>query len=334
MGEQALTAAAAAPLPPVQSRTIGGEGFSLMPRNFEEFREYVKIIANSDLAPPAYRGKPENVMVAIQMGNEVGLHPLQSVQNIAVINARPSIYGDVGKAILRSKGCDIEEADIDEIEKTGIAWCIITRPGQKPVKRTFSKANAVTANLWGKSGPWTNYPYRQQAWRAFWFAARDAASDLLKGLAGREEMQDIVEVSPDDYTITAADVKPQRKSEQGKAVAETKVEKSEPIEPKVETIQAESGTTVTEGETPPEKTGNPTLDYDPNFADPQPADAGEDKRATEAEINDLFDAMRIKKIKANTLLPEMKTRYGKASPSDLTRGETRELTKWVRELKP
>lgn len=49
---------------------------------------------------------------------------------------------------------------------------------------------AKTAKLWGKEGPWTNYPYRQMAWRAFWWAARDAAADVLKGIWGVEELVD------------------------------------------------------------------------------------------------------------------------------------------------
>lgn len=59
------------------------------------------------------------------------------------------------------------------------------------MERTFSMEDARTAGLWGKEGPWKTYPYRQMAWRAFWFAARDAAADLLKGLDGVEALVDI-----------------------------------------------------------------------------------------------------------------------------------------------
>lgn len=164
--------------------------FSLVPQNLREAMELSKLIADSDLAPKDYRGKPGNVLIAVQMGQEVGLSPMTAIQSIAVINGKPSLYGDVGKAILLSKGFIIEEDDTEVVKKTGAGRCKITRPGHPPCERTFSIANAKTAGLFGKEGPWTKYPERQMAWRAFWFAARDIAADVLKGLSGAEELQD------------------------------------------------------------------------------------------------------------------------------------------------
>src|SRR4030067_949010 len=74
--------------------------FSLVPQNLREAMELSKLIADSDLAPKDYRGKPGNVLIAVQMGQEVGLSPMTAIQSIAVINGKPSLYGDVGKAIL------------------------------------------------------------------------------------------------------------------------------------------------------------------------------------------------------------------------------------------
>ena len=172
------------------SITESKQGFSLVPQTLGEAMELAKIIADSDLAPKDYRGKPGNVLIAVQMGQEVGLSPMAAIQSIAVINGKPSLYGDVGKAILLSNGCQIEEDDVVLIKKNGYGRCKITRKGHLPCERTFSIESAKTAGLWGKPGPWIQYPERQMAWRAFWFAARDIASDLLKGLSGMEEVQD------------------------------------------------------------------------------------------------------------------------------------------------
>ena len=165
--------------------------FSLVPQSLRDAMELSKLIADSDLAPKDYRGKPGNVLIAVQMGQEVGLSPMTAIQSIAVINGKPSLYGDVGKAILLSKGFIIEEDDTDVIKKTGAGRCKITRPGHPPCERTFTIDNAKSAGLWGKEGPWTKYKERQLAWRAFWFAARDVAADVLKGLNGAEEIQDM-----------------------------------------------------------------------------------------------------------------------------------------------
>lgn len=175
------------PIATIQQRPA----FSLLPQNLTEAMKLAELMASSDLVPKDYRGKPGNVLIAVQMGQEVGLGPMAAVQSIAVINSKPGLYGDAGKAILLKHGCQIEEDDIALVKTNGRGRCKITRPGHPPCERTFSIDNAKTAKLWGKEGPWTQYPERQMAWRAFWFAARDVASDLLKGLGGAEEFIDL-----------------------------------------------------------------------------------------------------------------------------------------------
>lgn len=165
--------------------------FSLSPTTLKEAMDLAKLIADSDLAPRDYKGKPGNVLIAVQMGAEVGLSPMSAIQTIAVINGRPSLFGDSGKAILLAHGCIIEEANAEQVRATGMGRCKITRPGRPPVERTFSRDDAKQAGLLNKDGPWKQYPERMLAWRAFWFAARDAAADLLKGLQGAEEVRDI-----------------------------------------------------------------------------------------------------------------------------------------------
>ena len=178
--------------------------FDLSPRNFEQALTLADYLAGSDMVPKQYRGKPGDCLVAMQWGMEIGLKPLQALQSIAPINGKPNLYGDAGKALLLSHGCIIEEDDAEVVKANLRASCTITRPGRPPVRRTFSQEDAKTAGLWGKDGPWRCYPWRQMAWRAFWFAARDAAADLLRGMGGFEEGVDTP--PPVERHMGAADV--------------------------------------------------------------------------------------------------------------------------------
>lgn len=162
----------------------------LGPRDFNEALTQAEYLAASEMVPKAYRGKPGDCLIAIQWGGEIGLKPLQAMQSIAAVNGKPSLYGDAGKAMLLAHGCIIEEDDTELVKANGRARCVIRRRGRPPVQRTFSIEDAKTAGLWGKEGPWRAYPYRQMAWRAFWFAARDAAADVLRGMGGYEEALD------------------------------------------------------------------------------------------------------------------------------------------------
>jgi hypothetical protein len=46
----------------------------------------------------------EKVMVAILHGLEVGLTPMNALQSIAVINGRPTIWGDGAVGLIRASG--------------------------------------------------------------------------------------------------------------------------------------------------------------------------------------------------------------------------------------
>ena len=163
--------------------------FSFVPRDLDEAMQYAKIIADSDLVPKDYKGRPGNVLVAMQMGGEVGLKSMQAVQSIAVINGRPSLYGDTLWALVKAHPhCESTSETYDESTQT--ATCRIKRRNNDPVVRTFSRADAEKAGLWNKDGPWKQYPKRMLQMRARGFAARDTFPDALRGLMPAEEARD------------------------------------------------------------------------------------------------------------------------------------------------
>lgn len=162
------------------------------PTNLTEAIEFSKMLAASSMVPKQYQGKVEDILVAMQWGYEIGLAPLQSLQNIAVISGKPSVYGDAALALVQnSPVCeDVEEIIEGEGTDNPIAICVARRKGRKPVTCRFSVQDAKRAGLWGKQGPWTQYPKRMLQMRARGFALRDAFPDVLKGLITAEEAQD------------------------------------------------------------------------------------------------------------------------------------------------
>lgn len=161
-------------------------GFSLQPSNLQEALNFAKIIANSDLVPKDYKGKMENCLIAVQMGAELGLAPMQAIQNIAVVNGRPALWGDAVLAVCQSAP-DFE--DIIEDDDGAVATCTVKRKGRSPVVRSFSMEDAKIAGLAG-GNVWKNYPRRMRQMRARAFALRDAFADRLKGINVREEVED------------------------------------------------------------------------------------------------------------------------------------------------
>jgi len=162
----------------------GGPILGIVPQNLDEAFRLATGIAKSGLAPKDM-STPEKVMVAIMTGMEIGLPPMFAVQKIAVINGRPSLWGDAIPALLWGKGFKLREWTEDDT-----AYCEITRPTGEKITRTFSDADAKAAGLLGKSGPWTQYRPRMRQMRARGFCARDGAADVLGGMYLREELDE------------------------------------------------------------------------------------------------------------------------------------------------
>lgn len=153
---------------------------------------FANMLAKSDFAPKDFRGKPESCLLAIQHGAEIGLAPMQAVQGIAVVNGRPAIFGDTAKAVcVGSPVCEYIRETIEGDGDKMVAVCEAKRRGypEATVSR-FSVDDAKKAGLWGKTGPWSQYPRRMLQMRARGFALRDAFPDVLKGLVTAEEAQD------------------------------------------------------------------------------------------------------------------------------------------------
>ena len=171
-------------------QTTNQQGFA--PTTLDEAMRFSDMLAKSSMVPKAYQGKPEDVLVAVQWGKELGLAPLQALQNIACINGKPSVYGDAAMALVQnSPVCEnIEEFIENEGTPNPTAVCVAHRKNRTPITARFSVEDAKRAGLWGKQGPWTAYPKRMLQMRARGFALRDAFPDVLKGLITVEEAND------------------------------------------------------------------------------------------------------------------------------------------------
>jgi len=217
--------------PPVAITSRG-----ITPNNMDDLFRFAKAVSSSGLAPKGIES-PEAIFVALEMGLEVGLPLMSSLQNIAVINGRPTIWGDAQLAVVRGtgelevfeewyedKGQRLPRNPVAFTDET-VAVCRIKRRGYEAAETGFSVADAKRANLWGKQGPWTQYPARMLRFRARSFGLRDLFGDALRGLMSTEEARDgeLVNVTPEVPSVPEVPAAPAR--------AYTK--KSNPIEASV-----------------------------------------------------------------------------------------------------
>ena len=186
----------------MQLTTTNNKGFA--PATLTEAIQFSEMLANSSMVPKAYQGKPQDILVCVQWGYEMGLAPMQALQNIAVINGKPSVYGDAALALVQASSVceDVQETMEDEGTPNPVAVCVAKRKNRSPVVVRFSVEDAKRAGLWGKQGPWQAYPKRMMQMRARGFALRDAFPDVLKGLITAEEAQDYPDEAKPAIDIT------------------------------------------------------------------------------------------------------------------------------------
>lgn len=162
-----------------------------------------KVIIDSGFGPKDCKG-PAAIVVAVAMGARLGLDPFTAIHGIAVVNGRPSLFGDALLAVCQNHPQwedFVEEWTGKKYDDDFTAHCTVLRKGRKPKTETFSVADAKKAGLWGKQGPWSAQPQRMMMMRARAFALRGAFGDALAGFHSREEMEDS---EPIDVTASAS----------------------------------------------------------------------------------------------------------------------------------
>jgi hypothetical protein len=176
--------------PKTGAMASGGAIRAIVPQTLDDTFRLANMIVKAKMAPASF-DTAEAVAVALLHGLEVGLPPMMALQSIAVINGRPTLWGDGAMALVRATGL-LEEFEewIDGAGQNMIAYCKIKRRGEKAVTHSFSVDDAMKAKLWGKAGPWTTYPRRMIAMRPRSWCLRDVFADALKGLRIAEEVLD------------------------------------------------------------------------------------------------------------------------------------------------
>lgn len=197
-------------IPPPKATPIEFNDHGIQLRTFEDAYRFATAVAKSKLAPKGLE-TAEQILIALQAGLELGFSPMRALSAVAVVNGRPSLMGEAALAKIRQSGvCKLGPTITTRGEGDKLTGVVrFQRDGMsEPLEVTFSVADAKRAGLWGKSGPWTQYPTTMLEWRAVARTAKLYFSDILLGLVIAEEAQDYPQqerVGRWDKAIAAAD---------------------------------------------------------------------------------------------------------------------------------
>lgn len=140
--------------------------------------EHAKIVAQSSLIPAEYRGKPADIVWAMDIGDALGVPYTQVMQSMVVARGKMTMSADLMGAVVRRAGHKLRlREDGDSVTAT----LIRADDPDYTFTVTWDKAKAQAAGLWGSRGPWQQYPRQMLRARAITEVCRQGASDALAG---------------------------------------------------------------------------------------------------------------------------------------------------------
>ena len=168
--------------------------------------EWADKIAQSSLLPKQYQRNPANVLLALEYGTALGISPVVAMQQIHVIEGKPTASAQLIGGLVRQAGHKLR-VEFDDRTMTATATVIRSDDPDYQFKAVWTMDRAKAANLVNK-GNWKTYPAAMLKARAITEVARDACPEALFGVAYTAE-----ELAPDAPVRVEASTEPTESAE-------------------------------------------------------------------------------------------------------------------------
>ena len=165
--------------------------------NFSELHRLAEMLAKSTIVPIAYQNRPENCFVALDMASRMGISALVVMQNLYVIQGKPSFSGSAISALVNScpRYRDVELVYVGQegTDSWGAYVTAIKVSNGKVVKGgTVTIGTAKREGWYSKSGSkWQTMPEMMLGYRAYAWFGRLYTPELLMGMQSTDEVNDV-----------------------------------------------------------------------------------------------------------------------------------------------
>jgi hypothetical protein len=169
----------------------------------------VKGFATTASIPTRYHDKPYDILTTMKMGQELGVPPLEALNEIYIVNGKPSASGKLLAAMIWRAG-HIIIVDPSPKGATVRCWRKINGKYHEMPEVSFMREDAERANLMDKD-TYQQYPAAMMAWRAITLAARLHFPDVVSSIGyvpeehGLEDM-DMMEAEKNVTEILDAEI--------------------------------------------------------------------------------------------------------------------------------
>ena len=165
---------------------------------FQMAKQAAEMLASSSMVPAAYQNNPGSCFIALNTALRLRMDPLMIMQNLYVVQNRPSWSGQFAIALVnicpKFSATWFEYRNEEDFQKGG-RMCAQLKTGQN-VYGTWITPEMVKAEGWGKK--WQTMPEQMYKYRAAAFFARTECPEALLGLSVEGEAEDMAGKSQPD----------------------------------------------------------------------------------------------------------------------------------------
>ena len=167
----------------------------------EKALKFSEIMAQSDIIPAHYKGKPANVFIAVQSALRMNLDPMQVMQNTFVVSGKLGMVSSFAISLANGSGLFSSgiryrvEGEGDKLRVT--AYANLKKNGEE-ISYTIGMKEAIAEN-WTKNPKYRTLPELMLRYRAATLLIRTHAPEVLNGMHMVEEIEDVA-ISSKDVT--------------------------------------------------------------------------------------------------------------------------------------
>ncbi|MDP4117640.1 MAG: hypothetical protein Q8873_00405 [Bacillota bacterium] len=159
--------------------------------------------SKSDMVPMNYKGKPENCFVALELASRMDVSPVLVMQNLYIVQGKPSWAGQACKALIDGSGKFINsEYVMTGNMSDGTRGCYLQAVNAKTGK--VVRGTEITLKMAQDEGwstkpgsKWKTMPEQMLKYRAAAFFARTECPECLMGFQTADEREDVFGAEPE-----------------------------------------------------------------------------------------------------------------------------------------
>lgn len=191
---------------PTEKPPIGGKEFAIKSKDDSELMAYfdratfeqafsvASMLAKSDLLPSHFKGKVENVFIALQLAYRMKLDPFMLMQGCYIVHNRPGFEGKFIIALINKSGLFNDPLAFEyggSGEDRYVIASAVRRSTGKKLELRFALRTAVSEGWVKNNAKWRSMEDQMMAYRAGAFFGRLHCPEILLGFQTVDELEDI-----------------------------------------------------------------------------------------------------------------------------------------------